>query len=93
MNIFSIDAWNHGEDDWQWNSWYKCGEINQEDFETLKSDADFIQYFIDGGYIDKSYAMISSFDLFTIDDDQYNIVIQDKETGEPLFAIEYGCEY
>ena len=93
MKVLSIDAWgNEGDNDsiqWDWNAWYNVGEIDKETFESLKTDAEFIQWFIDNGYIIGTYANR----VYIEDDDQHNIVICNKETSEPLFAIEYGNCY
>ena len=85
MNILSIDAWGNEEDGYEWNAWYIVGEIDKEEFECCK---DYIKWFIDNEYVIGTYP-----DRLEIEDDQYNIVIKDKETQEPLFAIEYGCHY
>ena len=87
MKVLSIDAWAEG-DSWTWNNWFTVGEIPKEDWETLKTDKDYAIWFFDNGFT-------SSADMrsILIEDDQYNIVICDKKTGQPLFAIEYGPEY
>lgn len=84
MRVLSIDAWSNGEDTgWDWNAWYTVGTVSQETFECCK---DYVQWFIDEGYVNSRY-------LYDIDDDGYNIVICNRETCEPLFAIEYGNCY
>ncbi len=87
MHVLSIDAWGNEEDGYDWNAWYNVGEIDKETFESLKTDSDFIQWFINNDYI------FNFPDRVYIEDDQYNIVICNKETGEPLYAIEYGNHY
>ena len=87
MNILSIDAWGNEEDGYEWNAWYKVGTISKEEFERIEKEDVFIQWFINEGYV-KNFP-----DKLKIWDDGYNIQIQDKETNEPLFAIEYGREY
>ena len=87
MNILSIDAWNHGDDGWQWNAWYRLGTISKAEFERIEKEEGFIQWFIDEGYV-KNFP--SKLEIW---DDGDNIQIQDKESGEPLFVIECGCEY
>lgn len=87
MNILSIDAWSNGDDGWDWNAWYKVGTLAKQEFERIKKEEGFISFFIMNEYIiGKPY-------LFDLNDDGYNIVILNKETHEPLFAIEYGCHY
>ena len=87
MNILSIDAWGNLEDGYEWNAWYKAGIIEKEKFDTLKTDIDYIKWFIDNNYV------LNFPDCLEIEDDQDNIVIKNKETQKPLFAIEYGCHY
>lgn len=91
MRVLSIDAWNYGDEEneycWQWNAWYNVGDITKQEFERIEREEGFITWFIGQGYV-MNYP-----DRLEIDDDQHNIVIQDKETSEPLFAIEYGNCY
>ena len=78
--VLSIDAWADGDDGWTWNAWYNAGSI------TLDIDSeydDILQVMVDEGYIKNP-------SLGDIEDDQYNLVIVDKFTREPIFAIEYG---
>ena len=84
MNILSIDAWGNEEDGYEWNAWYKVGEISKDEFDNTDS---FCQWFIDNNYLNPGK------DLYYADDDGCNIVIYLKANHEPLFAIEYGWEY
>ena len=88
MKVLSIDAWGNKKDGYQWNNWFKVGEIAKEDFEALKTDKQYATWFKDSGFT-------TSDDMrrILIEDDQNNIVICEKKTGRPLFAIEYGPEY
>lgn len=88
MKVLSIDAWGNKEDGYQWNNWFTVGEISKADFEALKTDKAIATWFKDNGFT-------TSDDMrqITIEDDQYNVVICEKKTGKPLFAIEYGPEY
>ena len=84
VNVLSIDAWADGECGWHWNNWFKVGTV---DVETLpESDSDLLAWFVTHGFVnDKALTECE------IDDDQYNYLIRVKESGEPLFAIEYGA--
>jgi len=86
VNILSIDAWGNEEGGYDWNSYYKVGEMTMETLKGLKTDADKLEYMVDEGYI-------NGVEGGAIEDDQYNYVIVDKQSGEPLFAIEYGNHY
>ena len=88
MKVLSIDAWGNKEDGYEWNAWYTVGDISKEEFEKLDTNKKIAQWFYDNGYT-------TIFDLrkITIEDDQYNIVIRGKKSGDPMFAIEYGPEY
>lgn len=83
INVLSIDAWADGEDSWTWNAWHKVGScpLTTCDLEP----AAIIQFMIDEGYLRPGTA-----DRLEVDDDQYNMVIIDADTREPLFALEYG---
>lgn len=86
MRILSIDAWGNADDGYDWNAWYKVGEISKGEFERIELEEGFLNWFIGEGYVDEKYPL-------EIEDDEHNIIIVDKETREPLFAIEYGNEY
>lgn len=88
MKVLSIDAWGNKKDGYEWNNWFTVGEISKEDFENLKTDKDIAIWFCENGF-----TVNSDMRQILIDDDQYNIVIIEKKTGRPLFAIEYGREY
>jgi len=88
MKILSIDAWREPEGGWNWNQWYTVGNIDKSDFENLKTARATIKWFRESGFIsDYSKGRVA------IDDDGYNVVVCDKNTHEPVFAIEYGPEY
>lgn len=88
MRILSIDAWGEPEGGWTWNNWFKVGEISKEEFEALDTNRKVLKYFRDEGYLEPT-----SQGLCGVEDDQYNIVITERRTGRPLYAIEYGPEY
>jgi hypothetical protein len=85
--VLSIDAWAQGPEEergWQWNQWHKVGTV---DLSTLpESDADLLAWFVSEGFVNEK-ALIEC----EIEDDQYNYVLTVKDTGEPLYAIEYGA--
>lgn len=79
--VLSIDAWGNREDGYEWNQWFNIGTI---DLDLDAENRDIIRAMIDAGYLTSG-----SLDRAAVEDDDYNLVIIDKETGEPLFAIEY----
>lgn len=83
INVLSIDAWADGEDGWTWNNWHKVGTcpISTCDLEP----AAIIAFMIEEGYLNATAATRCE-----VDDDQYNMVVLDAVTREPLFALEYG---
>jgi hypothetical protein len=81
--VLSIDAWGNQEDGYDWNSWHKVGMIDLD--LNLDADRDIIRAMVSAGYL-----TATGLDVCDIDDDGFNIVIVDKETREPVFAIEYG---
>ena len=96
VKILSIDAWASQSPDgddcpsWDWNDWYTVGTFDLSILDGLDRQAEksrVIDHFIAEGYL-KPTAM----DLVDIDDDQYNLVIVEKENRRPLYAIEYMGE-
>jgi hypothetical protein len=81
--VLSIDALGNQEDGYDWNSWHKVGTIDLD--LNLDADRDIIRAMVNAGYL-----TATGLDVCDIDDDGFNIVIVDKETREPVFAIEYG---
>jgi hypothetical protein len=78
--VLSIDAWGNSDEGYEWNNWFNVGNI------TLDIDANkqaILEAMHNAGFITN----VTSGD---VDDDGYNLVIVDKATTEPLFAIEYG---
>lgn len=88
MKVLSIDAWGNEEGGYEWNNWFTVGEISKEEFESLDTDKRVANWFFVNGYTTNA-----DMRQITIEDDQYNIVIKEKKSGLPLFAIEYGPEY
>lgn len=84
INVLSIDAWADGEDGWTWNNWHKVGTAPLATCDL--PPAEIIAFMISEGYVQDGAAS-----LVEVDDDQYNMVILDKDTREPLFALEYGA--
>jgi hypothetical protein len=81
MNVLSIEAWRTHEGGWTWNSWHKVGEVES----VPDTNRGVIKLLRDEGYLsEKSKGRV------TVEDDGYNKVVVDRNTREPLFAIEYG---
>ena len=83
INVLSIDAWADGEDGWTWNNWHKVGTCPLATCDL--PPAAILAFMIEEGYLQAGAA-----DDAEVEDDQYNMVVLDKETREPLFALEYG---
>ena len=88
FRVLSIDAWAdccgcECEEDkpscWTWNNW-----LPLEDFEGVLTEETALDYLLQT-YIKKEY-----WNEFEVEDDQYNLVLIEKESRKPLFAIEYG---
>lgn len=78
--VISIDAWGNAEDGYDWNAWYNVGTI---EVDINAPEHAILQAMADAGFITKTEGGM-------VEDDQHNLVIKDAQTGEPLFAIEYG---
>ena len=82
LPVLSIDAWGNPEDGYEWNEWFNVGTI---DLDLDAENREIIQAMVNAGYLTPK-----GLDVATVEDDGYNLVIVDIETGEPAFAIEYG---
>jgi hypothetical protein len=79
--ILSIDAWGTEDGGYDWNNWFTIGE-----FELMEqSYKEIIEELIAEGYLTELAREGAE-----VEDDQYNLVIKDKATQQPLLAIEYG---
>jgi hypothetical protein len=78
--VLSIDAWGNPDGGYEWNQWFNAGEIK---LASIEDDDMILRELQDQGFITDA----SKGD---IEDDQYNLVVVDKVTREPIFAIEYG---
>lgn len=90
LRILSIDAWREPEGGWRWNAWYYAGTMRRDVFEAVvDSPRKLFRWFRDEGLLsDASKGRVAC-----EDDDGYNVVIVNRATGEPLFAVEYGNLY
>jgi hypothetical protein len=86
-NLLSIDADRTYEGGWNWNAWYNI----EKDIYFAESELTarkILSLLRKWGFLTEQ-----SKGRLSIDDDGYNIVIQDKNTFEPLLALCYGeCE-
>ena len=78
--ILSIDAWREGSS-WTWNQWFTVGELQA----LPDSNRALLKLLRDEGFLTEA-----SKGRVAVEDDQYNLVVLDKGTREPLFAVEYG---
>lgn len=86
VSVLSIDAWASGTDDepsWDWNAWHKVGSVEVSICD--RPEAEILAYLVSEGYLGDA-ALTSCY----VEDDQYNMVVCDRETHEPLYAIAYG---
>ena len=83
-DVLSIDAWAGSDEGlWDWNNWYRIGQIQ---IDINGEESRIVDAMIHDGYLSgKARGLVE------IEDDQYNLVVVNKETREPLFAIEYGA--
>lgn len=82
--ILSIDAWREDQS-WTWNNWFSTGQTISIDCLNW-SHRKLLKYLRDDAGILSDYSK----GKVSIDDDQYNLVICDKNNRRPLYAIEYG---
>ena len=78
--ILSIDAWGNPDEGYEWNQWFDVGTVELN----IDSPANVIlKTMSESGFIRNP-------ELGDVKDDGYNLVIVNKETREPVFAIVYG---
>jgi len=81
--LLSIDAWRDSDNGWQWNSWYKVGDVPLA-YCDLSARALLRALRADG------FLSAASAGRCAVENDGYNVVIKARGTDEPVFAIEYG---
>jgi len=83
-DVLSIDAWASSEENsWDWNNWHRIGQI---EIDINGEESRIIEAMIHDGYLSgKARGLVE------LEDDQYNLIVVNKETREPIFAIEYGA--
>ena len=82
--LLSIDAWRDINNGWTWNNWHAIGSVPMDLID--KSPRQVFAYLRAQGFLSPQSA-----GRVAMHDDQYNIVITERGTGQPLFAIEYGA--
>jgi hypothetical protein len=87
MKILSIEAWAN-EDGWSWNSWSVVGDISKRDFEKLTTDKKVAVWMYDN-----DFTTTSDMRKILIEDDGHNVVLCEKKSRRPIYAIEYGNSY
>ena len=79
--VLSIDAWASDEPCfWTWNQWHDAGEV---ELDINASSSDILSAMCEAGFIRNP-------ELGNVEDDGHNVIIVDKKTYEPIFAIVYG---
>lgn len=104
ISILSIDAWN-SPGGWEWNNWFRIGEIDPPELATLDTDQKIVDWLASNGFLKPGLIVGKTVE---VEDDQYNIVIcdpsvidapedcEDSEhcehahTAMPSIAIAYG---
>jgi hypothetical protein len=87
FRVLSIDAWGNQEEGYEWNAWYKIGEVDLESDVTVPVGSGEIL----GALVDQGFLI--SQDAVELEDDGYNAVVIDRETREPLLAVDgfFAC--
>ena len=87
MRVLSVDAWREAEGSWGWNNWHHVANVTKAEFEACGDSArKLLKLFRDR-------TGLAGWGQVAIEDDGYNVVVVERHTREPLYAIEYGPEY
>lgn len=69
---------------WTWNNWFIAGTYDENNEGPL-TDENAMKYF------NKEFIISGHENKYEIDDDQYNLILVNKENNRPMIAIEYGA--
>ena len=84
VSILSLDAWGNEDDGFEWNDWHKVGEVGLDVLDKPESE-------IRAWLVSKGYLTTGDPVLFSIKDDDYNLLICDVADGNrPIYALAYG---
>lgn len=83
MRVLSIDAWGNKEDGYEWNEWWEIGRIPVDTPNDQLLVAAHAAFIFNKPELPAGYALVS---------DGFNMVIEDSETGRPLYAFEGADE-
>ena len=83
-NLLSVEGWRDCEGGWFWNQWYTI-ESALDISETGTTPRKLFKYLRGNGYLSER-----SKGKLRLHDDGYNLVIECRNTGEPLYAFCYG---
>ena len=86
--VVSIDAWRHGEG-WTWNAWYKLTTLDAERAARCETPRRVTRLLRELGVLGVLGAQSAGRVRVYYDRacENGNIEIQDRHTGEPLYAI------
>jgi len=83
MDLLSIDAWSDCEG-WNWNQWYTVENDIYFAYSELTTRK-ILAFLRKSGFLTEQ-----SRGKLRVEDDGYNYVIENRNTGEPLLALAYG---
>lgn len=81
--LLSVDAWRDVGGSWTWNQWHRVGDVPRAWCDL--SPRALLRALRDAGYLRKDSA-----GRCAVEDDQHNVVITQRATGMPVYALEYG---
>ncbi len=84
FRVLSIDAWGNKDEGYEWNDWYTVATVDlNSDCADPATDEMIIDALCDRGLINAEFR-----GDVEVEDDQYNAVIVNKHTREPIYAID-----
>lgn len=83
MRVLSIDAWGNQEDGYVWNEWREIGRIPVDTPNDQLLVAAHTAFIFNKPELPAGYALVG---------DGFNMLIEESETGRPLYAFEGAGE-
>lgn len=83
MTVLRIDAWGNKEDGYEWNQWWSMGRIPADTPNEKLISAAHAAFIFTHPELPPELELVS---------DGFNMIVQERESGKPLYAFEGAGE-